>query len=689
MLRYTHFVLFLPCIFLILSFSALAQPNHKVTCHQKSRPVDRTFQQDCSNLVTTRVLGSRGPLGGSSVWEEKVSASSQPQSTWSTSSASCVIGFSAPRPLSLETWNAIKSAIEAVVNECADHTEPGGSRLQVSGRLSRRALTEQEEKALRNIGGGTFGIILYNRHGRYHPRLAAGVLYGSVALLGKGFGDLAAAASSRAITPGQRGTKTDELRRRSFDEDSMANQLFPRTKTNTSSSKVTCHPRVQKIGKAFQNDCGDILQKHIINGPGPLGGSAGWEEEKFPGSQVSIWSTSSKSCIVSFSVPRPLPGNTWTSIKSDIQAIASECVTQNGVGGSRGDFGDPIHGKQPKYPLVWITQSSQHASCKVMCRTVRFRNVGSLTPAEQAIQMACWKMYGGVAFAAMGGFFLPTNPALATGFYINGARVGFQGAAEFHQATRQQHVPRDVAMQFLVGQSLRDRVSGHFGRRHLCRAVRFRKAATLTEREKKIRSACWQMYGGSAWAAAGVGMIPIEPRLATGFLFAGASLGVHGAMELGKIEKHGAPHPEHASTKVPHRRSHLESPEPVSLSQTHSPLIAPQTTPNHLSLLPRSPEPEPRYLHLGGLCTEVFKLNARWLTREQHKMRVACMKMLGSSAALSLGGFVGPDSKVGKGLLAGGTALGAQGAYQYGRAKVDQIARSWVEGLLPSDWKRS
>lgn len=432
MLRYTNFFLLLSCIFLLLSSSTLAEPSYKVTCHQKNRSVDQTFQQDCRNLIQTRVRGNRGPLDGSSVWDEKISASSRPKSIWSTSSGSCVLGFTAPRALSQETWNKIKLGIEAVVNECVDHKGPGASGLQVSGRISQRALTEQEEKALLQMAVASFGITLYKLYGRDHPRLAAGVLYGSVTLLGKGFGDLVAANYHSSTT--HRGaalprTRSDELRRRSFEGVSMTNHLLPRTKTDTNPSKVTCH------SQALQTD-----------------------------------------------------------------------------------------------------------------------------------------------------------------------------KAEFHHATGQQRLPGDAATRPLLGRSSHNRRSHHCGMK-----------------------------------------------------------------DFDKIEAPGPARLPHASTMLPHRRSHLVSPEPASSPQTpHPDPLAPQTHSPHL--LRRS------------LCSDVFLINPSWLTYEQHQMRIACLKMMASTAAVSVGGYLGPDTKAGKGVLAGGVALGTQGAYQYGKAKAGQIAKNMMIPLLPGQW---
>lgn len=475
MLKHTDSFLLLLCIFLTLPFQALTVPNPTVTCHQRNAPIDKVFQQDCRNLIQKQILGGRGPLSSSTGWEEKASASSQTESIWSASSGSCVLGFSAQRPLSHETWNAIKSSIHAVVDECLDHKQPGGRRLQLALRISRRGLTAEEEKTLRELNKETsksvkkmvaahFGVILWRRHGRWHPRLGAGVLFGSATLFGQGLGGLATSVYGAsniqrgATSPGQSGSRDDELRRRSFEGDHPVYRRYPRAGADTKSFKVTSHP----------------------------------------------------------------------------------------------------------------------------------------------------------ASATLGGAMMPANPTVAAGLYVYGATLEMQGPGEFNPATNLPDARRVQTMSHLTGRGLGNRLSRHFLKRRLCRAVRFRKASSLTEREKEIKSACWQVYGGSAWAAAGVGMVPVEPRLATGSLFAGAALAVQGAKSLHEVTR--------APANPLRRRSHSSSVSPSCPPALHHHLL--YHPPNH-SAPPRSTPS----LHRRGLCREVLLLNPLWLTHDQKEMRSACLRM--------------------------------------------------------------
>lgn len=530
MLKRTNSFLLLLCIFLTLPFQALTVPNPTVTCHQRNAPIDKVFQQDCRNLIQKQILGGRGPLSSSTGWEEKASASSQTESIWSASSGSCVLGFSAQRPLSHETWNAIKSSIHAVVDECLDHNQPGGRRLQLPLRISRRGgLTAEEEKTLRELNKETsksvrkvvaahFGVILWRRHGRWHPRLGAGVLFGSATLLGQGLGGLATSVYGAsniqrgATSPGQSGSRDDELRRRSIEGDHPVHRLYPRAGADTESSKVTSHP----------------------------------------------------------------------------------------------------------------------------------------------------------APAALGGAMMPANPTVAAGLYVYGATLKMQGPGEFNLATNLPDARRVQTGSHLTGRGLGNRLSRHFFNKRLCRAVRFRKASSLTEREKEIKSACWQVYGGSAWAVAGVGMVPVEPRLATGSLFAGAALAVHGAKSLHEVTR--------APANPLRRRSHSSSVSPSSPPALHHHLL--YHPPNH-----SAPPPSTHSLHRRGLCRDVLLLNPLWLTHDQKEMRSACFKMIASTAALTAGGWVGARTnfhKVAVGMTAWGALMGAQGAKQFAKAKVYEYLRPMV-----------
>ena len=379
--------------------------------------------------------------------------------------------------------------------------------------------------------------------------------------------------------------------------------------TATNPTRVTCYPQVHRTDQAFQNDCRALIQKHVIGSQGPLAGSSGWNEDKMPGSQISIWSISSKSCTISFSVPRPCPGSTWTSIQADIKAIAADCVNRESVGGSRGEFCDPSRGIQPKYPLVWITQTSQYITRKEMCRAVRFRTVSSMTPVERAMQMACWKMYGAAVFAAAGGFALPVNPGLATGFYLNGARIGFQSAAEFRRAVRQQYLPGNAATRFL----------------------------------RRSSRNCFPRH--------------------------------RGIKKLDKIESDGVARPP---MKLLHYRSLPQSPRSAALQRRSPAPLHPRSSRNPLSQTQAK-----RQLHPRSMCTDVFALNPSWLTREQHQMRIACLKMFAGSAAIFAGGYVGSDTKAGKSLVGGGAALSAHGMFQYGQAKVHETVRGVATSLFP------
>jgi len=675
MLKYTNLFLLLLCIFLTLPFQSFTASSPTVTCHQRNSPIDKVFQQDCRNLIQKQILGSRGPLSSFTGWEEKVSASSQTKSIWSASSGSCVLGFLAQRPLSHETWNAIKSSIHAVVDECLDHKEPGGRQLQVPLQISRRGLTAEEEKTLKELHqamrksvgkmiAAPYGVILWRRHGGWYPGLGAGVLFGSATLFGQGLGGLA--TSSYAAGKIQSGSRDNELRRRSFGGGHPVDRLYPRAGGDTKPFKVTCLPASLPTNPAFKKDCRDVIQRYMTRSPGTSGGSSQWKEEMFPGFQISIWSASSEGCTISFSIPRPLSEKSWNTVTQNIEAIADTCVDKKGMGGSTGDFGDPFRQVRPKYPLVWIQETSQYINRKNMCRRVRFRSPSSLTLEEKRIHSACWTLYGATASAALGGVMMPANPTLAVGLYLYGALLGMQGSGEFNLATKLPDVKHVQAMSHLTGRGLGSRLSRHFLNKRLCRAVRFRKASSLTEGDKKIKTACWQMYGGSAWAAAGVGMIPVEPRLATGFLFGGVSLGVHGAKSL------------HDATRAPSRplkrRSHISSASPSSPPPLHHPF---SNDP--------APPPSTPPLHRRGLCKEVLLLNPMWLTHDQKEMRSACIKMIASTAALTAGGWVGTRtnfSKIAVGLTAWGTVTGARGAKQFAKAKVNEFVRPLVSPLI-------
>lgn len=530
MLKHTNSFLLLLCIFLTLPFQALSVPSPTVTCHQRNSPIDKVFQQDCRNLIQKQILGGRGPLSSATGWEEKSSASSQTESIWSASSGSCVLGFSAQRPLSHETWNAIKSSIHAVVDECLDHKQPGGRRLQLPLRISRRGgLTAEEEKTLRELNSETsksvkkvvaayFGVILWRRHGRWHPRLGAGVLFGSATLFGQGLGGLATSVYGAsniqrgATSPGQSGSRDDELRRRSFEGDYPVYRLYPRAGADTKSSKVTYRPAPAALGRAM----------------------------------------------------------------------------------------------------------------------------------------------------------MPANPTVAAELYAYGAMLGMQGSRELDRPTNLPDARRVQTVSHLTVRGLGDRLSRHFLIRRLCRAVRFRRASRLTEREKRIKRACWQVYGGSAWAAAGVGMVPVEPRLAAGVFFAGAALAVHGAKGLHDVTR--------APANPLRRRSYSSS---VSASSPpalhHHPSNHP---PNH-----PAPPPSTHSLHRRGLCREVLWLNPLWLTHDQKEMRSACLKMIASTAALTAGGWVGTRTKFHKvavGMTAWGALMGVQGAKQFATAKLYQYLRPMV-----------
>lgn len=718
MLGHTNFILLLLSVFLILPFPALTKPDFKVTCRQRPLPVDKELQQDCHNLIQKHVVGRSSPAGGSTAWEEERSASSHTESLWSVSSGSCIVGFSAPRPLSQETWNTIREGIKAGVNECVGQNAPAGTRSQVPWHISRRAMTEEQKAAIAEMrkGGmkmtaGSFAMGIWARHRHGNPRLGAVFLVGTAMLFGQSVGEItgglntlfrtyheSASPAHRASAgppqrgpmntgrrspantgqrelgnpggrrtgdPRRQGPKYDELRRRGLQSGREVNDSSSQIESETQPSKVTCHSRSLPTDRAFKKGCRGLIQKHVIKSFSPSASSSGWKEETFPGSQTSTWSISSKLCTISFSLPRPLSEETWNTVKEDIEAIADACVDKKGVGGSRGDFGDPWRQSPPKYPLVWIEQSSGKVSRKRLCREVRFRSPSSLTPQEKKIQTACWKMYGGVASAAAGGLMIPKNSAMAAGLFLTGATLGLQGAAGFHYATHQLDVPRQSPLHFPVRRGLGEYISRRLATRRLCQSLRFRHGSTLTEREKRTRSACWQIYGGSAWAATGVGMMPLDPRLATSFIFAGASLGIHGMANL-------------ASASRPPPKAAQEPAKPLE-RRSHGLFTSPIHTPR--KRLPLSPVAEPKHLLRRGLCSDLLVLNPLFLTVDQKKMRKACIKMLASTAAITVGGAVTQGTKhpkAGVGLVLSGTALGIQGAYQYSTAKVSEFFRKRI-----------
>lgn len=105
-------------------------PTYKVKCDPLRTAASDAFKQDCRDLIQQRAIDGPGPFKGTKTWKEEIWTSTN--SIWTTSSRLCAISFSASRPISPQTWIAVKDGINAIANECVDEKGLGGVQSQTA-----------------------------------------------------------------------------------------------------------------------------------------------------------------------------------------------------------------------------------------------------------------------------------------------------------------------------------------------------------------------------------------------------------------------------------------------------------------------------------------------------------------------------------------------------------------------------
>jgi len=111
---------------------SIGASKYKVDCDPQALSAANAFKLQCRDLIRKRVIGGPGPFSGTTKWEEEIWTSTN--SIWTTSSPLCAISFTGGRPLSPQTWTAVKEGIEAIAHECVDKKGLGGVRTKVATR---------------------------------------------------------------------------------------------------------------------------------------------------------------------------------------------------------------------------------------------------------------------------------------------------------------------------------------------------------------------------------------------------------------------------------------------------------------------------------------------------------------------------------------------------------------------------
>ena len=157
----------------------------------------------------------------------------------------------------------------------------------------------------------------------------------------------------------------------------------------TPTPPVQCYTRAIPANIAAELDCSSLIQRHVLDGPGPFQSSTAWKEAKDSNGN-SVWSVYSKSCAIGLIAPPGTSSSEWNKYREGIKAIASSCVDPKELGGvMKGSVAG-----QPEASIAWITQTLKESRYKKTCLALLFSKPSTLSAWQQLKRKSCYQMIG-------------------------------------------------------------------------------------------------------------------------------------------------------------------------------------------------------------------------------------------------------------------------------------------------------